>query len=496
MKKKLILMLALVAVAVCLFAITANAEQRAGYQQFEVELLDGSVITVYESATWDQWQGRLNFTDNTYTEPPLDTEKTYPLLDWSQVVVADFTNGHRKQLNTSTGEYEVKYGTNDGFSMHLNVKNFTKANATSLKTIKTGNATFIIGGEILGRFPALEEIIFGEKLKDIGWSAFINNKKLTNVDFSACTNLTTFGFSVFQNCTSLETVVLPNTLTNISTNVFNGCTSLKSVVLSTSLTTVAASTFAGCTSLETVSFVGTPSEDLIAAAAAAAPNATITTMTACEAYGHSNMTSVNDCVEQCGVCEAIVQKATPNHNNTSAIEYPNGYGSKGMLTYYCTNDGCTHKTTEELPALFTCRGYSVPENGNGGITIGYAVNYDAIEYYEQLTGKTVRYGVFAVLKDRLGSNDIFDAEGKAADGVISADLSASKFTVFQLKIVGFKDEQKDVKLAMGAYVAVTDGGATEYSYLQSGTPNENEKYCFVSYNDVIANSSTGEQVTQ
>ena len=487
MKKKLILTLALIAVLACLFAITASAGQISGYQQFEVELLDGSVITVYESANWDPWQGRLNFTDNTYTEPPLDTEKTYPKLDWSQVVVADFTNGHRKQLNTTTGEYVETYGTNNGFSMHLNVKSFTKANATSLKTIKTGNATSIIGGEILGRFPALEEIIFGEKLKDIGWGAFINNKKLTNVDFSACTNLTTFGFSVFQNCTSLETVVLPNTLTNISTNVFNGCTSLKSVVLSTALTTVDASTFSGCTSLETVSFVGTPSETLMTAAAAAAPNATITTMTACEAYGHSNMTSVNDCMEQCGVCEAIVQKEAPNHNKTSSIEYTNGYESKGTLTYSCTNEGCGHKETEEVPALFTCLGYSTPTDGREGLAIGFSVNNEALNEYKATTDKTFNYGVFAILKDRLGDNDVFAQDGTAIEGSINADITSYEFSAFELRIEGFIDEYKDIKLAMGAYVAETDGETTKYSYLQAGTPAENEKYCFVSYND-IANS--------
>ncbi|MBO5313528.1 MAG: hypothetical protein J6B29_06130, partial [Clostridia bacterium] len=112
-------------------------------------------------------------------------------------------------------------------------------------------------------------------------------------------------------------------------------------------------------------------------------------------------------------------------------------------------------------------------------------NYDAIEYYEQLTGKAVSFGVFAVLKDRLGSNDIFDAEGKAADGVISANLSNSKFSVFQLKVVGFKDEQKDVKLAMGAYVAVSKDNDTTYSYMQYGDVAESEKYAFASYNDVL-----------
>ncbi|MBQ3590046.1 MAG: leucine-rich repeat domain-containing protein [Clostridia bacterium] len=488
MKKKLILMLALMAIVACLFAITASAGQISGYQQFEVELLDGSVITVYESATWDQWQGRLNFTDNTYTEPPLDTEKTYPKLDWSQVVVADFTNGHRKQLNTSTGEYVETYGTNGGFSMHLNVKSFTKANATSLKTIKTGNATVVMGGA-LGGFPALEEVIFGERLKEIGYNAFEKNKKLTKIDFSGCENFTTFGWQVFKSCTALETVTLPNTLTNISSSVFDGCTSLKSVVLSTSLTTVDASTFTGCTSLETVSFVGTPSEALKAAAAAAAPNATITTMTACEAYGHSNMTSLNDCMEQCGVCEAIVQKEAPKHNNTSLIEYTNGYESKGTVTYSCTNEGCTHKATEEAPALFTCLGYSAPMSGDAGIAIGFTINNEAVEEY-RATGKCITFGVYAVAQQRLGENDIFDENGNATVGVINADLTSYVFDAFEIKIVGFADTQKDIKLSLGAYV--TEDGKT-YSYLQSDKAGELVgNYYAVTYNSVIASLEANE----
>ena len=148
MKKKLLLTLILAAVFTCLLVIGISAAPIAGYQQFEVELVNGSKITVYESADWDQWQGRLKFTDATYTEPPLDTETTYPLLDWSQVVVADFTNGCRMQLNAGTGEYVETYGTNGGYSMHLSSINFTKANATNLKKIITGNATLVLGGKL------------------------------------------------------------------------------------------------------------------------------------------------------------------------------------------------------------------------------------------------------------------------------------------------------------------------------------------------------------
>ena len=71
-----------------------------------------------------------------------------------------------------------------------------------------------------------------------------------------------------------------------------------------------------------------------------------------------------------------------------------------------------------------------------------------------------------------------------------------QFVAFELKIVGFADNQKDVKLALGAYVAVTDGETTEYSYMQVGSLGENEKYCFVSYNDIVGKASNNQEVTQ
>ena len=97
----------------------------------------------------------------------------------------------------------------------------------------------------------------------------------------------------------------------------------------------------------------------------------------------------------------------------------------------------------------------------------------------------MKYGVFTVLQSKLGDNDVFGEDGTAASGVLSADITHSKLKAFELKVVGLTDEQKDIKLAMGAYVAVTDGEATEYSYMQEGEPDENEKYSFVSYNDIV-----------
>ena len=194
----------------------------------------------------------------------------------------------------------------------------------------------------------------------------------------------------------------------------------------------------------------------------------------------------------CEVCLKTLKEALA-HDIKTTILYEKGYTAEGLKTVACQNEGCNHSEGEEKTnAPFTCLGYSAPEDGRGGIAIGFTVNNVAIAEYEEITGKTLKYGVFAALQSKLKDKDVFAEDGTAAEGVISAEITNYQFVAFELKIVGFTDEQKDTKLAMGAYVAVIDGETTEYSYLQSGTPNENEKYCFVSYNSIVNAPSTDE----
>ena len=302
---------------------------------------------------------------------------------------------------------------------------------------------------------------------------------------------------------------------------FKGCTSLKTIWIGGNIAVISREAFSG-TPLQTVFFVGTKAElDTItpniethynqpflhlAASniisyndylelADKSGNHFVTNYTSCVYNNgdHGELSTTGPCVGKCNDCGATVVYHNDDKNLLTTVIYSN-YGEVGTKTIACQNDDCTYNVTEETPALFTCRGYSAPENGKGGIAIGFTVNNVAIAEYEEITGKTLKYGVFAVLQDRLGNNDVFADDGTVADGVISAEMTNYEFAVFELKIVGFTDTQKDIELAMGAYVAVTDGKTTEYSYLQSGTPNENEKYCFVSYNDIAGIPSTDKEV--
>lgn len=64
--------------------------------------------------------------------------------------------------------------------------------------------------------------------------------------------VTSIGSSVFKSCSSLKTIILPDTIETVGESAFWGCTSLSSVFLPNGLAEIGASVFYGCRSLETL----------------------------------------------------------------------------------------------------------------------------------------------------------------------------------------------------------------------------------------------------
>ena len=123
----------------------------------------------------------------------------------------------------------------------------------------------------------IENVTVKSDIKNIGqnaFSGFEQLKKVTissdlvsinNKSFNDCTNLETvvidsesesslieIGEFAFQNCKSLKTFNLPQSVTNIHRYAFDSCTSYKFSTLPSSLTTIGNGAFLGCTSLESV----------------------------------------------------------------------------------------------------------------------------------------------------------------------------------------------------------------------------------------------------
>ena len=101
-------------------------------------------------------------------------------------------------------------------------------------------------------FENAETIVLSDGVADfrvISWGSLNNHKTLKNLILPY--GIKELNLSV-NNCTQLENLYLPATLTKISTNVFKGCTALKEVNIPTGLKS--ANAFSGCTNLEKLNF--------------------------------------------------------------------------------------------------------------------------------------------------------------------------------------------------------------------------------------------------
>ena len=116
----------------------------------------------------------------------------------------------------------------------------------------------IASNTMVNRCDKLKEINLPSTLKLISQSgAFAGASALESIDLPEDVEFGEKVVSMFSDCTSLTSVVLPKTLTKIPSGFFSGCTSLTSVTATNEITEIESSAFSGCTSLPAVSFPGT-----------------------------------------------------------------------------------------------------------------------------------------------------------------------------------------------------------------------------------------------
>ena len=511
MKNKILLLLAIVAILACLFAISVSAETVIPEftQVIDVTDIGEGVVTPIDTSSLSTLEAVVN--DNTSRVLLRDENGNYAtylskyITTTAKTGAGDYGMKFKfDALNVATGK---EYSATSVIRLEIpeGVERFYTATldgCANLLTVKGGSTFWVVENYVFheSRCPGLKVIDFSAStktsIKTTVSGVFANNGAIEEVRLPQ--NIVEMGGTPFHNATSLKKVYFPSTFTKTS-SIVNQSTA-KCAFFYTGDMEAAMSVFPSTlptsftVTLEYVEWDSTKSDDYYVSLAQGHSAADVIYIvynySKCEAfYGGEHVSGDSPCVINCTRCGLVKAKDNPTHNESVTIKYGNGFVSEGSKTTACKNEGCTYNTTEKLDPMFTCLGYSAPSYGSGGIAIGFTVNNKAIAEYEELTGKTLKYGVFAVLKDSLGDNDIFGENGTVANGVINAEISRRDFAAFELKIIGFTDEQKNTKLAMGAYVAVTYGETTEYSYMQVGTPGEGEKYCFVSYNDIEGEAS-------
>lgn len=97
---------------------------------------------------------------------------------------------------------------------------------------------------------SLESITLSNSITEITDHGFIGCLSLETIDIPS--SVTSIGVGVFQNCNSLSTVIIPDSVESIGEITFNGCDSLVSITIPESVTFIGFDVFRNCNALETV----------------------------------------------------------------------------------------------------------------------------------------------------------------------------------------------------------------------------------------------------
>ncbi len=151
-------------------------------------------------------------------------------------------------IDCNEGSYAAKFAAASGFSTP-----FMTSETSDFKFVLQKDGTIYVSGVRDGATPTdvtLPTTFNGLTVTGTSGSALADCTSLTSVvvpdSYTAVGNLT------FSGCTSLKSVVLPSNLTNLGSSMFNNCSSLESVTLPYFLVTIQDSAFSGTSALKSI----------------------------------------------------------------------------------------------------------------------------------------------------------------------------------------------------------------------------------------------------
>ena len=100
----------------------------------------------------------------------------------------------------------------------------------------------------------LQSITIPSSVTSIGSYAFYMCNQLQSITFLNQTINFTDSAGLFQICSSLKSIVLPNSITNFGQSIFNSCYSLASITVPNSVTSIGNWAFSACYGLATFDF--------------------------------------------------------------------------------------------------------------------------------------------------------------------------------------------------------------------------------------------------
>ncbi len=493
MKSKILLIISLIALFVCLFAITVNAS--AYTPNFgEPTRVDGMTdkATFGDDGKFNTFTSRVLMSDGvTYPAYYIYNDSATQAISFSELNVATGKSYARNTVicleipegvttlpncfgasgeaifwgdkYTSTLEYLKMPSTLTSMS--------TDATIYSMKALKcvdfADSKVEVIPQRGLQHCSALEEIIFPKTLKSIEQTAFSGCSSLKYVDFSN-TQLENLGLRAFFECYGLETVILGASIKKIETQSFYkaGVNSEKDYVvyyISGSLEEIYSEYGTVWQSAKTsvIYYTGTSTDTGITAIRAnvtVKDNALIDA--SAEGFDKNATYSANTIVYNYNKCDAFFGGI---HDTGSTSLSFTDFTNKIYEVSGCSrNCGLESVVVNEYAPIFSGVKYSVKENGTA-LCASYSVNHESLAIYNKYNA-TLSYGLIASVAPT-DNETLLTLDGDkvvtSKENAVLVDID-SKYSGFDFVLRGFKDDgsQDNIALVISAYV--NDGKSIYY----------------------------------
>ncbi len=156
--------------------------------------------------------------------------------------ISDFAFWGVSSLKSIEISNTVKFLGVGAFYSNFSLKNVTFAKNSQFTSI--GICTFYGAG--------LESIEIPSSVTSINEEAFLLCESLQTVTFEEGSQLNKICDSAFAECSMLENIKIPNSVTSLDSSVFHNCSSLTSITIPSSVTNIGRGAFYGCVSLESI----------------------------------------------------------------------------------------------------------------------------------------------------------------------------------------------------------------------------------------------------
>ena len=489
--KKLLIFITMTVFAVCMFAISVSAVEYKGiYYTLNDTNLTATVNTENKS--------KCELADVNIPEKIKVGD-----IEYTVTAIASYAFGSQSasQGNSKVVSVTVPYSVKT-------VGSYAFSSCSNITTVKCYSE--VLGSYMFYNCPLVENVTL-ENTITISNHAFCNtttnisNKQTQISSLVLPDTLESIGTYAFARCQITE-IVIPASATTFGTNIFNSCSKLTTVIaLGTTLSPNMFNTSAFNTLIITENFVSGENDVLKDASkqftiyytgndperirgifgdnsrtkgANAQPynaegnytgtNKIIYGCNLCVVAFGGNHTAVDDgdCTTAvvCSMCKEVELKAAmAEHASSERLTYTS-LMEKGEHYVGCTNDGCTLGTTTEVPALFTCLGYSTELQGYG-IVCEFSINVEAINLYRTKNAPDFDYGMVVSIENNtpLALDD--NGEITAADKTVVSSFSGTQYSRLQIKIANISEENVDTSIVSTLYVRMNN----EVSYANDGT---------------------------